>query len=198
MSSEIGALLRRNDPARWTKPLQRRAHADLPFDLNRVPRGAPILLDTTVYIDELRGDLPFQMEYFLARSVVFHCAVARAELAFSIGNLDPADPRTPKRRAVLEAAIERMRRERRVAPSEQAWTEAALLVGILRRTQGLDDVKTRSLLNDALMLMTAREHGATLVTRNISDMDWLTALRADVKVVFYTRPNDVGAPGAGN
>jgi predicted nucleic acid-binding protein len=191
--SEIGALLRRNDPARWTELLRRRSLEELPFDLDRVPRGAPIFLDTTVYIDELRGDLPFSVEFFLARSIVYHCAVARAELAVSLGTLDPEDPRTPKRRALLETAIDRMRPERRIAPSERAWTEAALLVGILRRTQGLDEVRTRSLLNDALMLMTAREHGATLLSRNVSDMDLLTVLRPDAKIVFYARANDPGA-----
>jgi predicted nucleic acid-binding protein len=196
LSSEIGALLRRNDPARWTEPLQRRSPAELPFDLNRVQRGAPIFLDTTVYIDELRGDLPTPVEVLLTRSIVYHSAVARAELAVSLGALDPEDPRTPKRRALLEAAIDRMRPERRIAPSERAWTEAALLVGILRRTQGLHEVKTRSLLNDALMLMTAREHGATLLSRNVSDMDLLTALRPDTKIIFYTRANDPGATTA--
>jgi predicted nucleic acid-binding protein len=149
-----------------------------------------------VYIDELRGDLPTPVEVLLTRSIVYHSAVARAELAVSLGALDPEHPRTPKRRALLEAAIDRMRPERRIAPSERAWTEAALLVGILRRTQGLDEIKTRSLLNDALMLMTAREHGATLLSRNVSDMDLLTALRPDTKIIFYARANDPGATTA--
>jgi predicted nucleic acid-binding protein len=89
-----------------------------------------------------------------------------------------------------------MRPERVISPSERAWTEAALLAGILRRTQGFDEMKTRSLLSDALMLMTAREHGASLLTRNVSDMDLLTALRPDAKLALYIRDTDRNPPNA--
>jgi predicted nucleic acid-binding protein len=183
-SDDIAPLLRRNRPARWKQSIPRRQNDRLPFLTDRTPRTR-LLLDTTVYIDGLQGLLPPRVEALLAGGVIFHSAVARAELALSIGHLDPDDPRTPNRRSALEEVLDRMRPSRRVVPSERAWTEAALLAGILSRTQGLAPEARRALLNDALMLMTAREHGLTLLSRNVADMDRLTALRPDVGLLLY-------------
>ncbi len=43
----------------------------------------------------------------------------------------------------------------------------------------------RRLLNDGLILSTARQLGATVLTANIGDFDALTQLVPDVKVAFY-------------
>jgi predicted nucleic acid-binding protein len=185
LPSEIAAILRRNDPTRWNSSIPRRPPAQLSFNVAELSRDTPFLLDTTVYIDSFQGRLPEAIEKLLVGSVIFHCAVARAEIALSIGQLDPRDPRTPNRRALLEAVLDRMRPGRRLAPSERAWTEAAILAGILSRTQGLRAERRRELLNDALLLMTARERGLTLISRNVADMDRLTTLRPDAKVLFY-------------
>ena len=187
MRSEFSALLRRNEPANGSKPIERRRARDLPFDQAAVRRGQPVILDTTVYIDQLQGRLPPELEGVLGRALILHASVARAEIAISIGLLDPADPRSDSRRTVLVALLDRMRLDRRVTPSDKAWTEAAVLAGILARTLKLDARERRSLLNDALLLMTARENGATLLSRNIADMDRLTALRPDAKVLLYER-----------
>lgn len=173
------------EPCDWRHPIPRRSAGALPFDADAVLRGRRIVLDTTVYIDELQGRLPESIQDLLSRCIILHCAVARAELALSLGHLDPADPRTPRRRAVLGAMLDRMRPERRIAPSERAWTEAAVLAGILARTQGLDRSERRAILNDCLMLMAAREAGAVLVSRNIADLDRLTLLRPDARVLLY-------------
>jgi predicted nucleic acid-binding protein len=121
----------------------------------------------------------------LTRTAVIHSSVARAEIAFSIGCLDPSHRATSKRRAALALVLDRMPEKRRFAPSNGAWVEGALLAGVLARLQGYDADNRRRLLNDALIFMTARERGATLVTGNVGDMDFLSALRPDVKLLLY-------------
>lgn len=185
MPSDLAALLRRNDPRRWAKPLVPRADADLPFDAATVLRGSLVLLDSTVYIDGLKGRLPAAIAAVLARATIVHSSVARAEIAFSIGRLDPTDARTPKRSAALEELLVRMPENRRIFPSDAAWVEAALLAGILARLQGYDADNRRRTLNDALIFLTARERGAALLTGNVADFDLLSALRPDVKVLLY-------------
>lgn len=185
MPSDVAPLLRRNEPKRWTKPLARRPDSQLPFDAAAVGRGSMILLDATVYIDALQDKLPRQVQALLARATIVHAGVVRAEFAFSIGCLDPRDPRTPRRRTTLERLLDRMPERRCFAPSNDAWLQAAVLAGILARIQGHAGHDRRKLLNDALILMTARERGATLVTRNIADMDFLSALRPDAKLLLY-------------
>lgn len=185
MSADFAARLRRNEPSRWRKPLPRRADKNLPFDASAVGRGALIVLDATVYIDGLKGALSAEIRDLLVRGAVRHSAVARAELAAAIALLDPGDLRSAAVRRPIEAALARMRASHVIAPSSGAWAEAALLAGSLARLHGLDGDRRKRLLRDALILLTAREIGATLLSRNIADMDRLTQMRPDAKLLLY-------------
>jgi hypothetical protein len=130
----------------------------------------------------------------VARNVVLHNAIACAELAVSVGHLDPAHPATAAHRAPLIEALSRMAPTRIIAPSPDAWTEAALITGILARIQGYPRESHRGVLNDALMLLTAAEAGATLISRNILHMDLLLRFRPDAQVLLYDRPALVDVP----
>ncbi len=138
-----------------------------------------------VYTDMLRGSLPPAVKALLDRALVFHSAVARAELALNIAILDPRHPETAVVRALLEGILTRMAGLRLIAPSTSAWTDAGLLAGILARLQGYKAGDRRRIFNDALLLMAAREHGLTLLSRNVKDMDLLTQLRPDAKLMLY-------------
>jgi predicted nucleic acid-binding protein len=144
-----------------------------------------IVLDATAYIDALQGKLPRSIQELLLRTRVHHSAVARAELATGLALLDPADPRTLAVRRPIEATIRHMRASHLTAPSPGVWTEASLLSAILARLQGFGGNQRKRLLHDALLLLQAREHGATLVSRNIADMDLLTQMRPDARVLMY-------------
>jgi predicted nucleic acid-binding protein len=111
--------------------------------------------------------------------------VARAELAAAIALLDPGDPRSPAVRRPIEGTLARMRASHVVAPSSGVWAEAALLAGSLARLHGLDGDRRERLLHDALILLTAREIGATVLSRNVADMDRLTQMRPDAKLLLY-------------
>lgn len=179
------ALLRRTKPSRWNRPLARRTDTELPFNAAALGRGAAVVLNSTVYIHSLQDRLPPAIDGVLARATVYHSSVARAEIAFSLGSLDPKDSRTAKRRAVLERLLDRMPERRRLAPSDGTCLEAAILCGILARIQGYGGDNRRRLLRDALIFTTARECGATLVSGNVADMDLLSAIRPDAKILLY-------------
>ena len=163
----------------------------------------PLLLDTTVYIDRSAGKLPRAVAELIAarQHLIHHCGIVSAELAISIGLLDPAHERTSSTIAAIAAHLDRMETQRAVAPSAATWTEAAVLAGLLARTLGLAAAKRtltgdqeccqrgrrRELLLDALLYMTALERGMRLVTGNIRHLDALLQLRPSGNVLLYRR-----------
>lgn len=58
-------------------------------------------------------------------------------------------------------------------PTATDWWEAGRLVRQIGDTQGWDRHKRREFQNDALIALTARRHGATVVTANQADFDLL-------------------------
>jgi len=74
-----------------------------------------------------------------------------------------------------------------VAPSADAWTEAAIVAGILARILGFAREVRRAVLHDAMMLLTALEAGAVLISRNVRHMDLLMRFRSDARVLLYDR-----------
>jgi len=66
----------------------------------------------------------------------------------------------------------------RWAPTDNDWWEAGRLVRRVGDRRGWEVAKRRELQNDALIALTARRHGATIVTANRSDFEPLVrALR---------------------
>jgi len=172
-----------------------RARNELPFDAEAVEEATPVMLDTTVYLDALKAPgLPEAIARLVARNVVLHCAIACAELAVSVGHLDPAHPQTDAYRAPLVETLSRMVPTRIMSPSAGAWTEAALVAGILARIQGYVRESRRAVLHDALMLLTAVEARATLISRNVRHMDLLLRFRPDAQVLLYDRPPTIREP----
>jgi hypothetical protein len=180
--------------------LRYRPDAELPFDPAAAP-PLPLLLDTTVYLDRSAGKLPASIRALIAarHHLVHNCGVACAELAISIGLLEPADPRSAATIAAIQAHLDRMDGDKGVAPSTAAWTEAAILAGILARTQGLavrrraltpdqaccQEGRRRELLLDALLYVTAREQNMLLLSGNVRHMDLLMQLCPADNVLLY-------------
>lgn len=160
-----------------------------------------MLLDTTYYLDRGAGRVPSAILDLIAERphLVHTCATTCAELAISIGLLDPRDARTPSTTAVIQAHLDRMALDMIVSPGPASWTEAATLAGILARTQGLAVPKRgltpdqeccqrgrrRELLLNALLYLTAIEHGMLLVSGNVRHMDLLLQIRPSRNVLLY-------------
>jgi predicted nucleic acid-binding protein len=125
------------------------------------------LLDTNVYIDAF-NDPAFGAEFRR-----FHQAnLPRLVLSAVVAHEIPVGANDANRLRVLERGLlEPFRSRRRLpVPSMRTWELAAEIDRGLRRLGGFaGSLGTRAFANDMLIAATARELGATIVTRNLSD-----------------------------
>lgn len=187
MKSDVQSILSRHDPGRWSRPLAHRPKADLPFDPFQVPAGVSLLFDATVYIDHLKGQLPTSIVTLMASRTILHGAPALGELAVTIGALNPADRRTHATLIPIIEMLARINPSRIIAPSYEVWLEAAVMAGILARTQAIPMQDRRKFLNDALLFLQAAETGSVLVSRNSRDLDLLLQLKPQAGVLLYDK-----------
>jgi predicted nucleic acid-binding protein len=127
---------------------------------------AVALLDTSIYIDHWeRGLYQDILENLRRAYIIRHSAVVLSELRRGARGRDAE-------RLVAElydlATI-------RWEPSVADWWEAGRLVRSIGDKQNWDIHKRRDFQNDALIALTARRHGASVVTANSSDFELLRA-----------------------
>jgi len=65
-----------------------------------------------------------------------------------------------------------------LTPTERHWLESGELLGKMRSDRGLAPQQLRDLHFDVLIALTARAHGARLITSNRSDFELIRAYRA--------------------
>ncbi|MGH7774828.1 MAG: type II toxin-antitoxin system VapC family toxin [Candidatus Binatia bacterium] len=122
------------------------------------------ILDTNVYIGHWeRGLYQGTFEAVRRAYIVRHSAVVLSELR--------RGARTRDAQRVVESLF-------RIAPvcwepTTLDWWEAGRLVRKIGDVQGWDRNKRRDFQNDTLIALTARRHGASLVTSDLSDFDLL-------------------------
>jgi hypothetical protein len=187
LKSEVSSIIARLDPGRWPRALTHRPKADLPFDPLRVPAGASLLFDATVYIDQLKGQLPKSIVNLIASRTILHGAPALAELAVTIGALDPTDRRTQATLVPIVETLTRINPSRIIAPSSEVWLEAAIMAGILERTQAIPKQDRRRFLNDSLLFLQAVDTGSIMLSRNSRDLDFLMQLKPQARVLLYDK-----------
>jgi predicted nucleic acid-binding protein len=187
LTFDFGALQRRLKPGKRAAHLRRRADADLPFaNPELLPVGARVLLDTCVYLDTAADRVPDNVAALLKRRTLHHSSVCIAELAYSLGELDPKDARASKNRGVIEAIVARIADEARiVAPDDEAWAMAGMLAGILKRTQGYGNEARRKALLDCLLFASALRSGLTVLTANLAEFDLLHQILPEGRLAFY-------------
>jgi hypothetical protein len=187
LNSDVQSIIARHDPDRWSRPLTHRPRAELPFNPLHVPAGASLLFDATVYIDQLKGDLPRPIVDLVAARTILHGAPALAELAVTIGVLDPTDHRTQAALTPIVEVLSRINPLRIIVPNYEIWLEAAVLAGILARTQAIPKQDRRKFLNDTLLFLQAADTGAVMISRNSRDLDLLLQIKPRVAVLLYDR-----------
>jgi hypothetical protein len=195
-----GAQALLHDPDHYGRPFPRRDDSALPFDPRALPVDLPLMLDTMVYVHRLQNKIPPSIHALVEARPVLHCAVAVAEVAISVGIMDPTHTMTTRYRTSLLAVLNGISALDIRAPGPASWAEAGMLAGILARTQfGLAQPRAtlnsnaveqqrenrRRLLNDALIFLCAGEHGATLLSGNVTDIDVLLRFRPDIQVLLY-------------
>jgi hypothetical protein len=184
---DVQSIISRHDPACWSKTLAHRPKAELPFDPFQVPPKSALLLDATVYIDQLKGELPRPIVDLVAARTILHGAPALAELAVTIGALDPADRRTQATLTPIVEVLTRINPGRIIMPRYEIWLEAAVMAGILARTQAIPKQDRRKFLNDTLLFLLAAGAGAVMISRNSRDLDLLLQIKPQVAVLLYDR-----------
>ena len=185
MSSEFEASLRRIKPEKRNRPLRRRPDSAIEFIETTAVRPAKLLYDTTVYIDILQNRFPRAGELMLRAVDAWHSPITEAELATACGLLDPDHARTRRIIKEITTLIDARPVQRTVMPDEKAWREAGILAGVVARLQGYDKSQRGRILNDALLFVSARRSGCTVLTRNVSDFDFLQQLDQGGRVLFY-------------
>lgn len=182
MSIDLAGTLAKLQPS--STRLQRRPNAALPFcDAALLPE--PILYDTTVYIDVLHGRLSDHLKREIARLEPWHCSVAESEMTYLCGRLDPAHYGTGHVVRQIGSIVDHWPPNRVLIPDRAIWREAAILTGILSRLQHARDEDREQTMNDALIFLSALQHGCTVLSRNVRDFDLLMQLVPAGKAVFY-------------
>jgi predicted nucleic acid-binding protein len=172
----------RFDPRRT---LTRRNDQELPFVNPGLIGGQGLLLDTSVYIDQMQDRSPRILDDLIAQRQVNHSTVAIQELMHTVGVLNPSDARTAAVIDVIGRQIRAMPPHRIFAPETEILGRAALLSGILCRLQGYGkDGKLRA-LQDCVLYLQAQKLGLVVLTANVGDYDILLQLIPAGRVLFY-------------
>jgi predicted nucleic acid-binding protein len=124
-----------------------------------------IIFDTSVLVDQLRTDCHRRRMETL-NGVVRNCAVVMAELWR--GAVTAAD----------EAPLRALDRNHpTLTPTERNWRESGEILARIRADRGYTSHKLRDLHFDVLIALTARSHGARLITSNRADFEMIHTYR---------------------
>lgn len=124
-----------------------------------------VVFDSSVLVDQFRTDRYWDRIESLAGRVVYS-AVVLSELW--------RGARSAEEHAVLESFA---RRGPLLTPTEEEWTESGQLLAAIRKRRGFEPHKLRDLHFDVLIALTARTHGARLITSNRADFELIREYR---------------------
>jgi predicted nucleic acid-binding protein len=130
-----------------------------------------VVIDTNVYISFMNSGTYEQ--------AVLGSGVVRYMSRVVLMELEAGATTNPARRAVHGLARAFGNTNRLVSPSNAAWDRAGRLLRELRASGR--EIRRASLINDALIALTARDLGATVVTNDTSDF---AAIREHVAFSF--------------
>ena len=124
-----------------------------------------VIFDSSVLIDQLRTDRHIQRIANLD-DLVRTSAVVLAELWRSA--------RTDAEQTFLRTLE---RRYPVLTPTEKVWLESGQVLAKMHGDKGFDPHKLRGLHFDVLIALTARAHGAKLITSNRDDFELIRSYR---------------------
>jgi predicted nucleic acid-binding protein len=124
-----------------------------------------IIFDTSVLVDQLRTDC-HRRRIETLNGLIRNCAVVMAELWRGV--VTSAD------REVLLALH---KNHPTLTPTEKNWLESGEILAKIRADLGFTAHKLRDLHFDVLIALTARSHGARLITSNRADFEMIASYR---------------------
>lgn len=186
MPFDFDRAVRWAKPDHW-RPLTYRPDEALPFLGSTAEPGAALLLDTSVYIDQMQGRAPQVVGELVYLRAVNHSSVAIVELMHPVGRLDPSHPDTPAAVAAILSAIRAMPPHRVFEPDVDILGRAAILAGVLARLQGYSADDRLRALHDCVIFVQALKLGFTVLTRNSKDYDLLLQMVPAGRALLYRR-----------
>ena len=152
-----------------------------------MPDASAFAVTRWTLVVQAQGRTPEAVDELLTYRVCHHSAVCLAELTHVFGRLDPAHPSTSGVLQAVRGVIEDIPQHRLHAPETAVWGEAGLLAGELSRLRGAPKGAghERKYLNDAIIYLQARGIGASLLTGNVGDFDFLNQLAPGVPIILY-------------
>jgi predicted nucleic acid-binding protein len=124
-----------------------------------------IMFDTSVLVDDLRTGR-YEERVQAAPGLVRLSAVVLAELWRGAG--------TAGERQLL---VRMVKNQTVLTPTENNWLESGEILGRMRSEMGFPPEKLRDLHFDVLIALTARSHGARLITSNRADFEAIQRYR---------------------
>lgn len=190
MGFDLSETLRTLKPQKHTGTLARRADEDLPWVGDEPAIGGALFLDTSVYLDVLQGRSPVEVDRLLSYRLCHHSSVCLSELTHAFGRLDPKHGSTKAALATIEATVDDIPAHRLHAPDVVIWGQAGVLAGLLFRLSNLPkgEGHERRFVNDALVFLQARQLGASVLTGNVRDFDFLTQILPTGRIILYRTP----------
>ena len=137
-----------------------------------LPNANLALLDTSVYIEIFRTGR-FTLDLLRSPWIIRCSAVVLHELQ-----------RGARTTLELRFVNELARKIRIITPLERHWLESAEILSLIGRKRGYGANKLRELAFDALIALSARYIGATLITCNKEDFEEIRKYR-DFKVLYW-------------
>lgn len=149
-----------------------------------------MFLDTSVYLDVLQGRSPVEVDTLLTYRICHHSAVCLSELTHAFGRLDPKHSSTKAVLETIAATVEDIPEHRLHAPDSATWGQAGVLAGLLFRLSNLPkgEGHERRFVNDALVFLQARQLGASVLTGNVRDFDFLSQIIPNGRMILYRAP----------
>ena len=163
---------------------------DLPWVTDEPAIGGPLFLDTSVYLDVLQGRSPVEVDRLLTYRLCHHSSVCLSELTHAFGRLDPKHDSTKAALKTVAATVDDIPAHRLHAPDVVIWGQAGVLAGLLFRLSNLPkgEGHERRFVNDALVFLQARQLGASVLTGNVRDFDFLTQILPTGRIILYRTP----------
>lgn len=127
----------------------------------------PILFDSSVYIEALRGDFnaPLLMQRWSRESPLWLSSVVLEELY--------AGAQTTDHRILEKLERDFAKANRILVPSLNDWTHTGKLLALMGSKYGYENIGRARLTNDALIATSAARLGVTVITVNARDFSRL-------------------------
>ncbi len=121
--------------------------------------GRLVIFDTSVFIDHLRTD-KYSYNFLALQGLIRNSSVVLSELL-----------RGTTKEAEISFVAALAKNHSILSPTSKDWLESGEILSRINKNKGYTPAKLRDLHFDVLIALTARHHGATVITSNRSDFE---------------------------